>query len=52
VTRFGGVSIESRHYSRGIGFLSEGGEGIEAKGEAHRPLTPPNGRIQQPQNGI
>ncbi len=50
--RFGGVMVKSRHYSRGVGFLNEGDEGIEAKCGAHRPLPPPNGGIQQPQNGI
>jgi hypothetical protein len=51
-TRFGGVIVKFGHYSRGVGFLSEGDEGIEAKGGAHRPLLPLNGRIRQPQNGV
>ncbi len=44
--------VRYMHYSRGVGFLSEGDESIEAKGGVHRPLPPPNGGIQQPQNGI
>jgi hypothetical protein len=37
--------VESKHYSQGVGFFSEGNEGIEVKGGAHRPLPPLNGRI-------
>ncbi len=39
-------------YFKGIRFLSQGNEGIEAKGEAHIPLPPLDGGIRQSQNGV
>jgi len=37
--------------SGGVGFVNKINEGIEAKGKAHRPLPPLDGRIQQFKDG-
>jgi hypothetical protein len=52
VARFGRGMVEFWHYLGGVGFIREGYEGIEVEGRAHKLLPPPNGGIQQPQNGV
>jgi hypothetical protein len=40
------------YYLKGIGFLIERNESVEAKGGACRTLPPLDGGIRQPQNGV
>ncbi len=45
-TRFEWGIVKSWCYLGGVGFLSEGDEGIEAQNKAHKPLPPLDGRIK------
>ncbi len=50
-TRFGGGIVEFLCYLGGVGFLDEGGEGIEAKGTTCKLLPPLDGGIWQLEDG-
>jgi hypothetical protein len=50
-TRFGEGTTKSLCYLRGLGFVGEGDEGVEANGGANKPLPQLDGGIQQFKDG-